>query len=144
LTDLVAYLKSLTGPGGDRVPGPVQAGAKTLPEAPATAGVGFFVQMYDIRPGMLARFEDWFAREGKAQFMAQPGLLGIDTSADRPRDGPSMVTVLRFESQGAMNRFLSDPGTDALGKAFDAFIGPHGHDTYRIAPIYRVSSLSAP
>ena len=92
------------------------------------------VQVYDVRPGQLQQFEQWFAGEGRAQFLAQPGLIAVDTFVDRTRSGPRLVTVLTFADDAALLRFTTDATAERLGQRFDDFIGPHGHDLYAAPP----------
>jgi len=59
--------------------------------------------------------------------MLADGLVRVDTWVDTTRNGPSLVTVLGFRDEAALERFLDDPATDLLGQVFDEFIGPHAH-----------------
>lgn len=150
LTDVVAYLGSLTtggahaammqAAGSRRSAGPSSLAPRPAP--PETGASTFFVQRYDVLPGRLEEFERWFAGEGRAAFLAYDGLLSVDTWV--VGGTPSMATVLAFRSDAALASFLNAPRTEALGLAFDQFIGPHGHVTFRTPPIYRAPSLSAP
>src|SRR5436190_3943623 len=108
LADLVAYLKSLTAGGAAEVraaapPAPV----KDLPTPPAESTTTYYyVQAYDVLPGRLDEFEAWFRDEGARAFLAYDGLVRVDTWADTTRDGPSLVTVLGFRDEKALDRFL--------------------------------------
>ena len=147
LTDVVAYLSSLTAGGPHDHAAMLRAAVRPsaqlpdLPAPPATGARSFFVQRYDVLPGELEAFERWFAAEGRAAFLAYDGILSIDTWV--VGGTPSLVTVLAFRNDAAVTAFLNDPRTDALGMAFDGFIGPHGHQTFRRPPVYRAPSLSA-
>jgi len=147
LTDLVAYLRSLQSGDGSPAPpsAPVSPGAADadLPPPPASAGRRYLVQVYDVAPGRLSEFEEWFQRQGRAQFLAEPGLLGIDTFVDRTRSGPRLVTVLTFADEAAFTHFATAPSADRVSQQFDAFIGPHSHDVHAAPPIYRSDALSA-
>ena len=94
--------------------------------------------------GRLDEFEAWFRDEGARAFLAHDGLVRVDTWVDTTRDGPSLVTVLGFRDEDALERFLDDPATDLLGQKFDDFIGPHAHLVFRRPPLYRATALSAP
>ncbi len=135
LADLVAYLKSLTAGGA----------AEMLTAAPpAEPTTYYYVQAYDVLPGRLDEFEAWFRDEGARAFLAHDGLVRVDTWVDTTRDGPSLVTVLGFRDEDALERFLDDPATDLLGQKFDDFIGPHAHLVFRRLPLYHATALSAP
>lgn len=147
LTDVVAYLASLTTGGAHdhaammRAAAGGVAGLAPRPKpTPGPAG-SFFVQRYDVLPGRLEDFETWFAREGRDAFLAYDGVVSIDTWV--VGGTPSMATVIGFTNDAAVGAFLNDPRTEALGLAFDEFIGPHGHQTFRTPPVYRAPSLSA-
>src|SRR5437879_9272718 len=117
LTDLVAYLKSLTAGGAAEMltaapPAPV----KDLPAPPAEPTTYYYVQAYDVLPGRLAEFEAWSRDEGARAFLAHDGLVRVDTWVDTTRDGPSLVTVLGFRDEDALERFLDDPAPDLLGQ----------------------------
>jgi len=149
LTDIVAYLASLkTGGMHDhaammRAQAASAANPRLAPRPSPPDGIGgaFFVQRYDVLPGRLEDFERWFADEGRAAFLAYDGVVSVDTWV--VGGTPGVATVLAFRDDAALGSFLNDPRTEALGEAFDAFIGPHGHQTFRAAPIYRAPSLSA-
>lgn len=149
LTDVVAYLASLTT-GGTHDHAAMMAAAAAAggnprlaprPKPPAEPARSFFVQRYDVLPGRLADFERWFAEEGKAAFLGYDGVVSIDTWV--VGGTPGMVTVIAFRDDAAVTAFLNDPRTEALGLAFDEYIGPHGHQTFRMPPVYRAETLSA-
>jgi len=149
LEDLVAYLSSLTS--GDPHAGHMMAtagisSADNRPTPPETRAKSFFVQTYDVQPGKVKDFEDWFTREGAKQFLAVDGLVGIDTFVDGTRPTQAVTTVFSFRDDTALNAFMTahDPGSVAVGSEFDAFVGPHDHKIFRLPPVYRVPSLSAP
>ncbi len=163
LADIVAYLSSLTSGGahahhaaaGAADPhaghdmsggGMKPANVVERPTPPATGAKSFFVQSYDIQPGKLAAFEDWFQKEGAKQFLAYDGLVSIDTYVDSTRIGNTVTSVFGFRDDEALNRFMNehDPKVMAIGDQFDAFVGPHDHKVFRNAPIYRAPALSAP
>jgi mono/diheme cytochrome c family protein len=144
LADLVAYISSLRAGGSAHVMASMQRPPTEVPPPPPQPASIFFVQTYDIQPGALAKFEEWFANEGKAAFLAVDGVLGLETWVDTAKDGPAVSTVLAFRDQGALTRFLDDPNTDVLGRKFDDFIGPHGHRVFRTPPVYRAPTLSTP
>jgi len=145
LADLVAYLKSLTAGGAaEMIAAAPVAVVKDLPAPPADPATIYYVMAYDALPGRLADMEVWLHDEGMRAFLAHEGLLRVDTWVDATRGGPSLVTVLGFLDDAALKRFLDDPTTDALGKKFDEYIGPHAHLVFRRPPLYRAASLSAP
>jgi len=150
LADLVAYVQSLTagdahhGHGGGHGEGAPPAGEAELPPPPATAATRFLLQTYDVQPGRLAEFEQWFARAGRAEILAQPGVLGIETWVDRSRPGPRLLTVISFADEAAFVAFNASHAGTEIGGRFDSFIGPHGHEVFQQPPLYRVESLSAP
>jgi mono/diheme cytochrome c family protein len=144
LDDLVAFLKSLRSGGADMAATIRARPPSEVPAAPPGAATIYYVQVYDVLEGRLQAFQDWFRTEGAAAFLARDGVTGVDTWVDLAHDGPALVTVIGFRDDGALRRFLDDPATDALGKRFDDFIGPHGHRIFRQTPVYRVAGLSAP
>jgi hypothetical protein len=80
LTDVVAYLKSLTTGGAAEVraaappaPGP------DLPAPPADPTTYYYVQAYDVLPGRLGEFEACFRDQGARAFLAHDGLARVDT-----------------------------------------------------------------
>jgi hypothetical protein len=150
LTDLVAYLSSLTE-GGTHDHAAMMAAARDLlaarearprPAPPPQDATIFFVQRYEVLPGRLAAFEEWFAARGRAEFLAFDGLISIDTYVD---DGETttLTTVFGFRDEAAVAAFMRDPRTEDVGLEFDAFIGPHGHQVFARPPVYRAPSLSA-
>jgi len=152
LADVVAYLANLTD-GGQHfadnakpaLGGP--SGLAPLPELPAPPASdarSFFVQLYEVKPGMLAEFEDWFRREGAAQFKRIDGVVSVDTWVNTVYDGPPVVTVVAFRDDAARVRFLADHTTEGLARDFDRFIGPHPHFAYVRPPLYRAPGLSIP
>jgi mono/diheme cytochrome c family protein len=143
LADLVAYLRSLTDPSEAHASA-APAGAGVRPAPPAGAATIFLVQMYDVKDGQLAAFEEWFGREGSAALRAVPGLVTVDTWVDNTRPGPALLTMFGFRDDMALSRFLHDPAGSALKQHFDDFVGPHGHQLFRTPPIYRVGELSTP
>jgi mono/diheme cytochrome c family protein len=147
LADVVAYLRSLQSGdmGSPMASTPAATGAADadLPAPPPSAARRYLVQAYDVAPGRLQAFEEWFRRRGGAQFLAEPGVVAIDTFVDRTRSGPRLVTVLTFEDDAAFMRFATSPSADQVSQQFDAFIGPHGHDVHVVPPIYRSEALSA-
>jgi hypothetical protein len=144
LADLVAYLRSLRV-GGDATPTAAPANLfPDLPEPPADRAGVFLAQAYDVQPGRLKEFEDWFAKEGRAALLAWDGVLRVETHVDLTHDRPWFVTLVAFRDDAALSRFLNDPAGAALGQRFDDFIGAHLHRIFRRAPIYQAPSLSAP
>jgi len=146
LADLVAYLKSLrTGAGAEALAAAEPfARQGELPPPPAQPGTVFFSMVYDVQPGQLAAFVEWFGSEGRRAFFAQDGVASVETWVDTSREGPPLATVIGFRDDAALKRFLDDPAAADLGAKFDSFIGPHAHRVYRRLPVYRVDSLSAP
>jgi mono/diheme cytochrome c family protein len=150
LADLVAYLTGLTEGGRHFAHG---SGAidhramghltSELPAAPPGAASSFWVQIYDVKDGKLGEFEDWFRREGAARFLAYDGVVGLETYVDLTREGPALVSLLGFRDDAARARFLDDPATEALGLAFDEFIGPPPPRSVSRPPLYRAPTLSA-
>ena len=104
------------------------------------------MQTYDVQPGKVKDFEDWFTREGAKKFLAVEGLVGIDTFVDGTRPTQAVTTVFSFRDDAALNAFMTahDPGSVAVGSEFDSFVGPHDHRIFRLPPVYHVPSLSAP
>jgi len=141
LADVVAYVQSLGG-GPAMAPGPVMSAS--LPPAPASATSAYYVQTYEVQQGKLEAFQEWFRTEGAARFLAHDGLTAVDTWVDTTRQGPPLISVWSFRDMEALNRFIADPSTQALGEQFDSYIGPHPHLVFRTPPVYRVPGLSAP
>jgi mono/diheme cytochrome c family protein len=158
LEDLVAYLSSLTA--GDPhaghqmavpLPGMPGMGASPpnpadLPSPPETAARAYFVQSYDVVPGKVQAFEEWFRREAAKRFLAIDGLVSIETYVDTLRPGPVVTTLFGFRDDAALNTFaaMQDPATVAVGTEFDTFVGPHDHRALTSAPVYRAPGLSTP
>lgn len=147
LTNLVAYLRSLKSGDTTHLATPSSAAGtvadRDLPAAPPSGERRFLVQAYQIRPGQLAAFEAWFAAEGRAQFLAEPGVIGVDTLVDRTCGAPRVITILTFADVAAFMQFTRSPSADRVGRRFDDFIGLHGHEVYSRPPIYRSEALSA-
>jgi len=160
LEDLVAYLSSLTTGdphAGHQMPGMAQAqapgapptsppSAADLPTPPETAARVFFAQSYDVAPGKVQEFQDWFRREGSRRFLGVDGLVSVETFVDLTRAAQMVTSVWGFRDDAALNAFMNthDPATVAVGTVFDAFVGPHDHKTFRKQPVYRAPALSAP
>jgi mono/diheme cytochrome c family protein len=158
LEDLVAYLSSLTA--GDphaghqmpvQVPGtPGMRGAPSnptdWPSPPETPARAFFVQSYDVVPGKVREFEEWFQREGAKRFLAIDGLVSVETYVDALRPAQVVTSVFGFRDDVALNAFVAttDPATVAVGTEFDAFVGPHDHRALTSVPMYRAPGLSTP
>jgi len=143
LVDLVAYLSSLTDPSGQFMAGMAPGIGAPRPPAPVSDARMFFVQSYDVKPGQLDAFARWFTDELMPVLRDADGFVSAETHVDTTRPGPSLVTVLGFRDAEALAHFL-DGGRGAQAKQrFDSFIGPHGHQLYRTAPLYRVDGLSA-
>jgi mono/diheme cytochrome c family protein len=148
LADLVAYVSSLTDGGGMHVhptpsPGVVLRSSPIPLPPPNRAGV-FLVQAYPVSDGQLEAFERWWAEEGAAAFLATDGVVSVDTYVDRTRPGTPVATVFGFRDLMALNRFSSDRASQELGDKFDSFVGPHDHQLFSVAPVYRVDALSTP
>ena len=144
LADVVAYLQTLTGPRDPTARPLTPAALGERPAPPPGASGTFLVQTYDVKPGRLAAFEAWFRDQGRAAFLAQEGLLSVETYVDNTRPGPGLITMLRFADDAALARFTADPAGIALAMKVDEFSGPHGHQTFRTRPVYRADSLSTP
>jgi len=149
LTDLVAYLSSLTE-GGTHDHAAMMAAARDLltaranrerPGPPPQEATVFFVQRYDVLPGRLADFERWFAEGGRQALLSFDGLLSIDTYVHEGAS-PMLTTVFGFRDQDAIGAFMTDRRAEDLGLEFDQFIGPHGHLVTVRPPLYRAPSLS--
>jgi mono/diheme cytochrome c family protein len=152
LEDLVAYLSSLTAghhmPNmvGARGAAPAAVNPADRPAPPPTAARAFFAQSYDVLPGKVQAFEEWFRRDGGKRFLAVAGLLSVETFVDATRPGHVVTSVWGFRDDAALNAFITtnDPATIAVGTEFDAFVGPHDHKVFRTPPLYRAPGLSAP
>jgi mono/diheme cytochrome c family protein len=147
LGDLVAYLSSLTKGGlhaGHVMSAPTRIAPPERPAPPSDEAKAFFYQTYDVKPGQLTAFETWWKTDGAKRFLGYPGLVSVDTYVDFVRPERRYTSVFGFRDEGALARFMQDPATEAMGLAFDAFIGDHGHDMQSWSPMFRVASLSAP
>jgi mono/diheme cytochrome c family protein len=157
LEDLVAYLSSLTAgnPHAGHLMPRMAPGAGTLPAAanradrptpPETAARAFFAQSYDVVPGKVQEFQDWFRREGGRRFLGVAGLVSVETFVDATRAAQVVTSVWGFRDDAALNAFMNtnDPATVAVGTEFDAFVGPHDHKVFTSQPLYRAPALSAP
>ena len=152
LSDMVAYLSSLKqdGMASCHAGGNLSAGSLTVstldlrnrPTPPQTAARRFFVQSYDVLPGQLAAFEQWFDSDGRRQFLSVNGLLSLDTFVDATRSTGSVTSLFGFRDEAALRNFMGDPASANLWKQFDAFIGPHSHQIYNAPSLYRAPSLS--
>jgi len=150
LANVVAYLQSLDQGGACHPAAPTAAvgpaamtAITNIPSAPATTATRFLVQVYDIQPGQLQAFEEWFRTSGAAEMRNVPGLVSLDTYVDRTREPPHIVSVFAFADEQAVARFTMASQHTAVGQKFDSFIGPHGHMVFDTAPLYRSSALSA-
>lgn len=156
LEDLVAYLGSLTSGdphAGHHMPGMKTGGgmapaatAGDRPAPPETPARAFFLQSYDVVPGKVQAFEEWFRREGAKRFLGLDGLVSIETFVDTTRTAQVVTSVWGFRDDAALNTFMTtnDPATIAVGTEFDEFVGPHDHKVFQAPPIYRAPGLSAP
>ncbi len=153
LEDLVAYLSSLRSGdphAGHLMPGMagggMPAGPADLPAPPETSARAFFAQSYDVVPGRVQEFQDWFRREGGKRFLGIDGLVSVETYVDTTRSAQVVTSVWGFRDEAALNAFIgsNDPATIAVGTEFDAFVGPHDHRVLTTPPIYRAPALSAP
>ena len=141
LADLVAYLQSLKDETAHAMPPPSNP-VGPRPPPPATDASVHFVQVFDVREGQLDAFQAWFQSTAVPALRAVDGLVGVDTYVDNTRGGAGIVTIMSFRDDGALARFLQDPAGAEWKRAFDSFIGPHGHQLFRYPPIYRVDGLS--
>ena len=153
LADVVAYLTSLRAadPASCHAGAPGTAAVTMTsvpladrPPPPATPARAFFAQSYDVLPGRVADFEAWFARRGRAAFLASDGLLGIETVVDAAKPAAALTTLFAFRDEAALRTFMGDPGTAEVWKEFDGFVGPHGHLATERPIVYRAAGLSAP
>jgi hypothetical protein len=69
--------------------------------------------------------------------MASDGVVSVETYVDAARPGSALTTVIGFRDEAALRTFVAD-----LWKAFDAFVGLHGHFTTDHPIAYRAPSLS--
>jgi hypothetical protein len=147
LTDLVAYLSSLTtGHNHAMMMAAQQAAAvptnlRERPAPPPQAGAIHIVMRYDLLPGALDEFERWFGERGRREFFAIDGLTAIDTYVVGGVGG-ALVSIFTFRDQQAAEAFLASPAATSLGGKWDSFIGPHGHVLSRLPPVYPVETLS--
>jgi mono/diheme cytochrome c family protein len=156
LEDLVAYLGSLTSGdphAGHHMPGmasaagaPATANPADRPTPPQTAARAFFAQSYDVLPGKVQAFQEWFRREGGRRFLGVDGLVSVETFVDTTRAAHVVTSVWGFRDAAALNAFMNtnDAATIAVGTEFDVFVGPHDHKVFTSQPIYRAPALSAP
>jgi hypothetical protein len=156
LEDLVAYLASLKSDdphAGHHMPGPAGQGGVAAqpnpadrPVPPDTAARIFFAQSYDVVPGRVQAFEEWFRSTGAQRFLSVDGLVSVETFVDATRASHVVTSVWGFRDEAALNAFMSsnDPAAIAVGTEFDGFVGPHDHQVFRARPIYRAPALSAP
>lgn len=145
LEDLVAYISSLTT--NDPHAGHVMAGMAPDGEVPAPAaieGTAFFVQSFEVLPGKVLAFEEWFRREGAPRFLAIDGLLGIETFVDATRPDSRVTSVWSFRDETSLLGFVNshDDATIAAGTEFDSFVTEHDHKLFRRPPVYRAPGLS--
>jgi len=146
LADLVAYLVSLndgTGHSMASIAGRPAVDEADLPAAPPANGRRFLVQAYNVKPGQLGAFQDWFRREGAARFLALRGLVAIDTWVDRSGDNPRLISVFTFADEESFLAFTTDAEAQRVAERFDEFAGAHGHGVLPSAPLYRSEALSA-
>lgn len=155
LADVVAYLASLRigetpschAGAGDTTGAVVANEPATLrrpdrPVPPASAARVFFAQTYDVLPGRLADYETWFARRGRAAFLAGQGVVAVDTYVDAASAAGAVTTVVALRDDAALRTFLADPAMADLWKELDAFVGPHGHVVGDAPLVYRAPTLS--
>jgi len=153
LSDLVAYLGSLRDGGSPSCHGSAAAGPgagleittvslRDRPLPPSPAAHAFFAQDYDLLPGQVEGFEEWFGAHGRAGFLDAEGLVSLDTFVDASRASHALTTVFGFRDEAALRTFLGDPAMADLWQQFDAFVGPHGHIAADQPLVYRVPALS--
>jgi hypothetical protein len=159
LTDLVAYLRSLTdaeshAAGAATFTGRADVEQRNLPPDPGQASPPsevaadprssvFFVQTFRVRDGRLAALERWFAASGQPAFLSFEGLLELETHVDRTRGPESLVTVFGFSDMEALRQFLADERVAAALDAFDEFAEVAERQVYEQRPVYRVGALSS-
>jgi len=97
-----------------------------------------------VKPGQLPAFEQWWKEQGARRFLAIDGLVSVDTYVDYTRAEKPYTSIFGFRDERALARFMDDPGVEALGLEFDAFIGDHNHDMQEWTPMFRLPTLSTP
>lgn len=152
VADLVAYIQSLnTGEAAHSHDEHIAMGhmqpmaplvPPQLPQPPAAARGAYITMVYDVLPGKLEPFTQWFSGEGKAMLEKIPGVVSQETFVDVTRDASGIVTSLRFKDSASLQEFMNN-GDPTFGEKWDSFIGPHGHFVYVFPPIYRVPALSS-
>ena len=139
LTDLVAYLQSLTTGGTDHSHSGGPMGTFLSNNAGASS---FFVQAYEVgTDAKLEEFADWFEQE---QFKAYDGLVSIDTYAGRLREGYILICLFGFTDDFALHRFLKGFEAAEKGRPSNDFVSPVNHYILRSPPVYRDLILSVP
>jgi hypothetical protein len=125
---------------------PATANPADRPTPPQTAARAFFAQSYDVLPGKVQAFQEWFRREGGRRFLGVDGLVSVETFVDTTRAAHVVTSVWGFRDAAALNAFMNtnDAATIAVGTEFDVFVGPHDHKVFTSQPIYRAPALSAP
>jgi len=128
LTNLVAYLASLTG---------VEVGSAAHCAAPtANLAVVFFTQAFEVSGDKLDTFYTWFEQQG---FREHPGLVSIQTYAGRRGQGNVVLTVFGFEAEPALQQFVA--ALDRQPKS--TFLRPAERYLLRSPALYRVDGMSA-
>ena len=159
LADLVAYLGTLTSGGnGDHAGhhhGPQRAAVgdplpddnrplPPMPVPPPQPAGHFLVRIYNVKQGQLGAFTEWFARKGRRELLAYPGMRSIDTYVDRTCAGPVLVTIFGFRDERAIDRFLGNPDAAPIHTELARFIVQQDDYTFSSPPLYKVEALSGP
>ena len=154
LSDVVAYLASLrqrdqpschTG-GAASVGAAINMRPLDLEQRPrpvAGAAGAYFAQAYDVLPGRLQAFEEWFAKEGRAAFQDADGVVSVETFVDVGKPSGTLTTLVGFRDEAALRSFMGDPASAELWQRFDGFVGPHAHLASDRPLVYRAPSLSS-
>ena len=152
LTDLVAYLQSLTV-------GAEEPHAHRVAGGPEGQASSFFVQAYELKLSELEDFYDWFEKE---RFRDYEGLVSVTTYAGRARRGcvagagctegvgsdavdVVVVSVFGFEDDVALDRFLKSQPASGPGKMTRGdIVHPVERYIMQSPPVYKPLGLSVP
>ena len=146
LADIVAYLQTLTG-GGDAgththqmSPPPPDAAAK--PRAPEPAV--FLVEVSEVTPQQLRKFDAWFGQSGMDDLKAFTGFVSLQTFVNRAAGRRQLVTVFGFENETALQDFLTQAQADDAPAEIRAVMRRGKGAIFRSTMLYKAVGLSLP
>lgn len=146
LADLVAYLQSLTT-GGDaslhaqhRMP-PAPAAGMTQNIAEAAV---YLVEVNEVTSQQLKAFDAWFGETGMEDLKAFTGFVSLQTFVNRSAGQRQLVTVFGFESEPALQDFLTQAQAPEAPEEIRALVRPGKGAVFRSTLLLKAVGLSLP